>query len=69
MLCMTTKTPSEIIDAFGGTGPVSELFEITTGAVSQWRTDGIPKARLMTLKLLKPEVFQNSGNDPDKKVA
>ncbi|HWU35445.1 MAG TPA: Cro/CI family transcriptional regulator [Methylovorus sp.] len=59
---MTQKTDSEIIDAFGGTVEVAKLFNITTGAVSQWRDpeNGIPDARLMYLKLLKPEVFEES---------
>jgi len=59
---MTPKTDSEIIDAFGGTVAVSKIFNITTGAVSQWRDpeNGIPEPRLMYLKLLKPEVFEES---------
>lgn len=48
---------NEIIDALGGTSKVAELCEVTTGAVSQWRTDGIPHARLMFLKLARPDVF------------
>lgn len=46
-----------IIDAFGGTSAVAGLCEVTTGAVSQWRSSGIPPARLMYLKILRPEVF------------
>lgn len=30
---------------------------VTTGAVSQWRKTGIPKARLMFLKAIRPDVF------------
>lgn len=52
------KTPSQIIDALGGSSKVAELCEVTVGAVSQWRDDGIPKARLMFLRLAKPEVFE-----------
>lgn len=48
---------SKIIDDLGGTTVVAELCSVTTGAVSQWRKDGIPDARLMYLKLVKPEVF------------
>lgn len=57
-------TDSQIIDEFGGTSKVAEIFHITTGAVSQWRSEGIPDARLMYLKLLRPEVFET-----DKKAA
>ncbi|ROH87978.1 hypothetical protein ED236_00345 [Pseudomethylobacillus aquaticus] len=50
-------TDSEIIDKCGGTSTVAELCEVTTGAVSQWRDNGIPRARLMFLKAVRPEVF------------
>ena len=48
----------EIIDSLGGSSAVAELFEITVGAVSQWRNYGIPKARLMYLKVARPDVFK-----------
>lgn len=55
------ETPQEqanrIIDAMGGSGDVSELFGITSPAVSQWRTDGIPDARLFSIKLMRPDLF------------
>ena len=56
---MLPMTDTEIIDALGGTSKVSEICRVTTGAVSQWRTDGIPQARLMYLRLLRPDVFQD----------
>lgn len=49
--------PNIIIDSLGGTNEVARLCEVSAQAVSQWRTDGIPHARLMYLKLAKPEVF------------
>jgi hypothetical protein len=48
----------KIIDALGGTGQVSKLFSVTAQAVSQWRKDGIPPARLMYLKLYRPDLFE-----------
>lgn len=48
---------NRIIDSMGGTLKVSELCEVTTGAVSQWRDNGIPNARLMFIKLLRPDLF------------
>jgi hypothetical protein len=51
---------NKIIDALGGTSAVSEICQVTTGAVSQWRNDGIPAARLMFLKLLRPDVFADA---------
>lgn len=58
---MLFMTDTEIIDALGGTSKVSEMCEVTTGAVSQWRDDGIPKARLMYLRLLRPDVFKDDA--------
>jgi len=50
-------TPSEIIDALGGTGAVAELCRISDAAVSQWREAGIPEYRMMYLRLARPLVF------------
>jgi hypothetical protein len=50
--------PNKIIDALGGTNSVAELCKVSAQAVSQWRTDGIPQARLMFLELAKPEIFK-----------
>jgi hypothetical protein len=51
---------NRIIDAMGGTVKVSEIFNITTGAVSQWRTDkdGIPDARMFSIKLMRPDLVE-----------
>lgn len=55
----TNLSPSKIIDALGGTAAVAALCVVSDPAVSQWRQGGIPKARLMFLKLARPEVFSN----------
>lgn len=56
---------NSIIDRLGGTGEVARLCAVTKGAVSQWRAGGIPKARLMFLKLARPDVFEKLGaGDP-----
>ena len=49
---------SKIIDDLGGTTKVAALCEISTAAISQWRTKGIPKGRLKYLKLARPDVFK-----------
>lgn len=49
---------SSLIDAFGGTLKVAEFFEITTGAVSQWRLVGVPKSRKKTLRFARPKVYR-----------
>lgn len=55
---METDTDTEkIIEALGGTGAVAKLCEVTDGAVSQWRYNGIPRARLMFLRVIRPDVF------------
>lgn len=48
---------SQIIDDLGGTAKVATLCKVSMAAVSQWREDGIPKARRMFLELARPEVF------------
>lgn len=53
----TNLNPNEVIDALGGTSEVARLCEIEPPSVSDWRKHGIPKARLMFLRLAKPEVF------------
>ncbi len=49
---------SKTIDALGGTAKVAALCQVSSAAVSQWRESGIPKARLMYLRLARPEVFK-----------
>lgn len=56
---------NELIDKLGGTSEVARMCEINPASVSEWRQRGeIPKARLMYLKLLRPEIFTE-----DKKEA
>lgn len=62
-------TSSDLIDALGGTSEVAGLCEVTTGAVSQWRNDGIPQARLMYLRVIRPDVFEEVGHDDAQKSA
>jgi hypothetical protein len=55
----------KIIAALGGTSEVAKLCECTPQAVSQWfgidpetgEQREIPKARLMYLKAVRPDVF------------
>jgi len=37
---------------------------VSMAAVSQWRDSGIPKARLMYLRLALPDVFADGINPP-----
>ena len=51
-----------IINRLGGTQAAADLCRISKGAVSQWRRDGIPEARLMFLKLARPDVFDEGAS-------
>lgn len=51
---MDTRT---VIKRLGGGVQVAAMCEITPAAVSQWIANGIPPARLMFLKLARPDVF------------
>lgn len=61
--------PSEIIDALGGTFRVAELCEVRPPSVSDWRKYGIPRARMMFLRVAKPEVFKELEAQSAKKAA
>jgi predicted transcriptional regulator len=50
----------EIINKMGGTSKVAEICGITTGAVSQWRKNGIPSYRMDFFRLLRPELFSDA---------
>ena len=60
------ENSSKIIDELGGTVATARLCNVTKGAVSQWRINGIPPAREMYLRLLRPEVF---GLSVEKRAA
>ncbi|MFL1558606.1 hypothetical protein [Pseudomonas sp. O11] len=61
--------PSEIIDALGGTFRVAELCEVRPPSVSDWRKYGIPRARMMFLRIARPEVFKDLDAQGAKKTA
>lgn len=60
------KTANEIIDAFGGTVAMAEVCDVYPSAVSQWRATRIPRARLMYLKLLRPDIFEKPPTEERK---
>lgn len=62
-------TPNEIIDALGGTFRVAELCEVRPPSVSDWRKYGIPRARMMFLRIARPEVFKELDAQGAKKTA
>jgi hypothetical protein len=60
---------NKVIDDLGGTNAVAELCRVTPQAVSQWRDTGIPDARLMYLKVVRPDVFPINGADEHRAEA
>ena len=48
---------NEIIDALGGTAATALLCQVKDPSVSEWRKSGIPSARLMFIKLARPDLF------------
>ena len=60
---------SKIIDALGGTGEVARLCRVKSPSVSEWRVNGIPEAREMYLRLLRPDVFQDEESVERKDAA
>jgi hypothetical protein len=53
----TSLTDNQIIDAIGGTSETARLCEVQPASVSEWRKTGIPKARLMFIRLARPDIF------------
>ena len=47
----------KIIDTLGGTAEVARLFEVRMPSVSRWRVAGIPAARMMYLKAVRPDAL------------
>lgn len=62
-------TDSELIDALGGPSAVAKLLEVTPQAVSQWRDKGIPRARRMYLRLVRPDLFGTSAAQTTENAA
>jgi hypothetical protein len=56
-------TSAEIIDRLGGTAAVARLCECAPQAVSQWKKDGIPNARLLYLKAIRPDAFEERRSE------
>ncbi len=58
-----------LIDRLGGTSKVAEMCEVTTGAVSQWRKNGIPGYRLQYFKAARPDLFYDRCNSSEQVAA
>lgn len=58
---------SRLIDAVGGTSEAARICEVSPQAVTQWRKAGIPRARLMFLRLRFPQLFDDGA--PQREAA
>jgi len=58
MSAMCNPTHSILIDTLGGTVEVARLCHVSSQAVSKWRREGIPAARLMFLCAVRPAELQ-----------
>ena len=57
----TVLTDSQIIDNLGGTAEVARMCQVTMPSVSNWKTKGIPNARRMYLRKVRPAAFRPNG--------
>lgn len=60
---------NKIIDSLGGTAEVARICDVKPPSVSEWRVVGIPHARLMYLRLLRPDVFRDGARTHDERGA
>ena len=58
---------TKIIEALGETAEVARLFDVRMPSVSAWKKAGIPKARMMYLKVAHPGAL--SGVDVEAATA
>jgi len=56
-VCMNSHA-TQIIEALGDTAEVALMFDITKSSVSVWKRNGIPKARMMYLKVTRAKVLK-----------
>lgn len=54
-------TDQQIIDAFGGQAEVARLLKIKSPAISYWKRKGIPELRMIQLRSLRPDIFNETN--------
>lgn len=47
-----------IVERLGDTAEVARMFEVRMPSVSDWKKSGIPKARMMFIKAVRPDVLE-----------
>ncbi len=54
-------TDQQIIQAFGGQAALARLLDIKSPAISYWKRKGIPKLRVIQLRSLRPDLFNEAN--------
>jgi hypothetical protein len=57
------------IDRLGGTVRVAQLCQVEHSSVSNWRVYGMPRARMMYLRAIRPDVFTDTRFAIDQEEA
>ena len=57
--------PEQIIDALGGVSKTALICNIKPSSVFEWKSRGIPQARMMFLKLFRPDIFDSAIKKPE----
>jgi len=50
-------TDAELIKELGGARAVAKLCDVSTAAVHAWARNGIPRARVLHLRVVRPDLF------------
>jgi hypothetical protein len=48
---------NKAIDLLGGTTAAALFFEVKKPSVSEWRLKGMPRARAMYLRVVRPDIY------------
>lgn len=62
---MNENEANEVIQRLGGTNKAARICDVSPQAVSQWRTNGIPKAQRRYLLVVRPDVFKPAKHHPE----
>lgn len=49
---------NKAIDLLGGTAAAARFFEVRMPSVSAWRRSGLPRARAMYLRAVRPDIWE-----------
>lgn len=59
---------NKAIDLLGGTAKAARFFEVRMPTISEWRHSGFPRARLMYLRAVRPDIVAEASSKPDQKL-